>query len=94
MNDGLRRARRLQDEGCAFPQRLADSGQAGVRRGSAGEALPEDAEEDLSLWVFDLDGDKRDDAVVGWITPEGVRDRPFVGTALVSSRAPAGSGAR
>ena len=93
MNRGLRRARWLQDEGCAFPERLADFGQAGVRRGAAGEALPEEAEEDLSLWVFDLDGDKRDDAVVGWITPEGVRDRPFVGTVLFSSRrSPSGGG--
>ncbi|MCI0585357.1 MAG: hypothetical protein L0323_00790 [Planctomycetes bacterium] len=94
MNRGLRRARWLQDEGWAFPRLLADFEQAGVRRGAAGKALPEEAEEDLSLWVFDLDGDKRDDAVVGWITPEGVRDRPFVGTVLFSSGAPAGSGGR
>ncbi|HKB14420.1 MAG TPA: VCBS repeat-containing protein [Planctomycetota bacterium] len=57
------------------------------------EAVAEEAEEDLSLWVFDLDGDKRDDAVVGWITPEGVRDRPFVGTVLFSARpGPVGGG--
>ncbi|MGH7149451.1 MAG: hypothetical protein ACREIU_02070, partial [Planctomycetota bacterium] len=57
------------------------------------EAPPEGAEEQLSLWVFDLDGDKRDDAVVGWITPEGVRDRPFVATVLFSSRpGPLGGG--
>ncbi|MCI0585354.1 MAG: VCBS repeat-containing protein [Planctomycetes bacterium] len=58
------------------------------------EALPDEAEEALSLWVFDLDGDKRDDAVVGWLTPEGVRDRPFVGTVLFSSRGSPGAEGR
>jgi hypothetical protein len=58
------------------------------------EALPEEADETPSLWIFDLDGDRRDDVIVGWITPNGVHDRPFVATVLFSASAEKGAGGR